>query len=73
MATDAPGQKRDKKNLVRETQGMVTAGPGEKSERGRPLSIKLPLIDGRQTPVNCCIPDCRKYDGAEQKGANSAF
>ncbi len=30
---------------------------------------KLPLIDRRQKLANCCLLDCRKYDGGERKRA----
>ncbi len=40
-------KKKRKKNGSRDL-GMVTAEPGQKLERRRPSSIKLPLIDGRR-------------------------
>ncbi len=54
-------------------RGMVTVTPGQKPERRRPSSIKLPLTDRRWTPANCCLLNCRQYDGVERKGTNSAF
>ncbi len=35
--------------------------------------LKLSLIDRPRTPVNCCLPDHRKYDGGERKRANLFF
>ncbi len=49
IKTDLEKKKNGKTPDPRD-RGMVTARPGQKPECRPPLSIKLPLIDGRRMP-----------------------
>ncbi len=67
MATDI------KKNPVRKTEVWSLPDRVKNLNAGVCHPSKLPLIDRRRMPANCCLPDRRKYDDAKRKGANLVF